>query len=297
MKMKKKYGSLLLFALAFALSFALSACGGVVRRTETVYVPGADGEPEQAAAGTVFGTVTCLGEPVAGVAVTLGAKTVLSTRAGRYSIRDAAAADGKAVFSKEGYFDCRRALKTADFTDGTARIDVELTREASISGVAVDWAGAPVQGVEVLSGGQRTLTGIDGKYVLSGVTASDGIVAFSKAGYGSVTQLVRAEWFDGSAAATGLEILMHRTAVIRGRVSDTSGLPVGGVAVACGSVSAVTDEYGYYILPGVYPERNYTLAQFNVEFKKGGTVRVYRVYLDAYLDRSDYEIDMFIENF
>ena len=68
-----------------------------------------------------------------------------------------------------------------------------------------------------------------------------------------MTKLVRGTWFDDNGEATGMDVEMHRTAVLRGRVTDgTFGLEA--VKVTCGSASVYTDKDGYYYLDGIFPE-------------------------------------------
>ncbi|MDR1093339.1 MAG: GDSL-type esterase/lipase family protein [Clostridiales bacterium] len=110
--------------LIFALF--LAACGGVVRRTETVYVPGGDYEPEQAA-GVLTGRATYLGEPVSGVTVTAGGKTAVSNRSGVYALRSAELADGEILFHKDGYIDARKTATKADFAGGAA-VNAEMIK-------------------------------------------------------------------------------------------------------------------------------------------------------------------------
>lgn len=262
--------------LATLCLFTFAACGNNTPATdggsgETVYVPGPDFEPEQPVKGTLTGYVTDRGTPVADVTVTFGGRSVTSMRSGKYAMHSVDIADGTVTFSKAGYFDYTLSLGEADFTDGTAEFDVDISRIATISGTVYDMNGNRLSGVTVSSGGRETETSGLGTYTLTYITTDDGLITFEKEGYGTVTRLVRADWYDEYATVYGLETYMHRMARLTGRVIAADGLGLAGAAVGCGSETVYTDADGWYEL-WVYPEVDSTHAVYTIVYEMPGYV-------------------------
>ncbi|MBQ8885782.1 MAG: carboxypeptidase regulatory-like domain-containing protein [Clostridia bacterium] len=248
--------------------FLFVGCGG---ETKITYVPGPDYEPNYTEKGTVEGLIQSADGALSGVKITLGDKTATSMRSGKFILRSTDLNGGKLTFSKDGYFDYRYKLEADDFKDGKAYVEVTLTQKASVSGTVKGSWGDYLGGVKVTSGGVETYTNEDGTYELDGVLAKDGILTFSKDGWGTITKLVRGDWFDESGKASGMDIEMHRTATLRGRVTDgKNGL--AGVEVICGSARTVTDENGYYFLDGIFPENAaaHRYYGYHVEYKLDG---------------------------
>ncbi len=263
---------LMAIVCAICCVFLLISCGG---ETKITYVPGPDYEPTAPVKGTVEGLVVCDGEetPLSGVKITLGDKTATSMRSGEFILRSADLNGGKLTFSKDGYFDFRYKLQADDFTDGKAYVEIALTEKASVSGTVKGSWGDYLGGVKVTLGNAETYTNDDGTYLLDGVLVEDGILTFSKDGWGTATKLVREIWFDETGEATGMDIQMHRTATLRGRVTDgENGL--AGVTVTCGSAKTVTDENGFYFLDGIFPEKAaaHRYYGYDVEYKLDGYV-------------------------
>jgi hypothetical protein len=152
----------------------------------------------------------------------------------------------------------------------------------SIAGRVVDAAtNQPVEGARVAARLRRppqplaAQSGADGAFVINGVPAGDMTLSANKAGYGSGTFGMRAangssQTFDLAADehATGVVLKVWKFASLSGFVTDESGrpaarievtaLPVGVIAgrlaVEAGR-SALTDQQGYYSIPGVPPAR------------------------------------------
>ncbi len=263
----------IILSLMFVLTF--SGCKSVPAaddpETVKVYVPAADSDPEQPSKGTVSGYITDNGAPVDGVTVTFGDRTVKSMRSGKFAMHSVEITDGKISFSKLGYFDYETTVLKTDFTDGTMEINVDFSRIATISGTVYDMNGNRLSGVTVSSGGQSVTTNSLGAYTITSVTADDGLITFAKEGYGSVTRLVRADWFDGDANVYGLETFMHRMAALSGSVIAPDGNGLAGVAVGCGSETVYTDDDGNYVL-WVYPETDGTRANYRIFYEKEGYI-------------------------
>ena len=249
----------------------LLGVGCVRSEVKTEYVLGSDYEPSCVEKGTVEGLIQGSDGPLSGVKITLGDKTATSMRSGKFILRSADLSGGKLTFSKDGYFDYRYKLESDDFIGGKACVEITLTKKSNVSGTVKGSWGDYLSGVKVSSGGVETFTNADGTYNLDGVLAKDGILTFSKDGWGTVTKLVREDWFDENGTASGMDVEMHRTATLRGRVTDgETGLE--GVTVTCGSAKAITDANGYYFLDGIFPELivKHRNSGYQVEYKLNG---------------------------
>lgn len=126
----------------------------------------------------------------------------------------------------------------------------------TITGVVLDEAGIPIDGVTVTMGGmggtEATInTGTDGKYTFENVSIESHSVTFSKTGYQTVSLTVTADKFDGNKIATSTVAMVNASAKISGIITDgkNAGAPLSGVTVSITpAVSATTEADGKYSL-------------------------------------------------
>jgi protocatechuate 3,4-dioxygenase beta subunit len=144
--------------------------------------------------------------------------------------------------------------------NGQMHRDFVLAPEASITGRLLDVDGAPMLGARVTvdlaapegsASRERgvsisALTGDDGTFRLAGLSAGEYLVAAS-----SASAVANAVTVDLEAAETrDIELRASPTGVLRGRVV-ARGLPVGGVSVAAGDETAVSQNDGAFVLARV----------------------------------------------
>lgn len=126
----------------------------------------------------------------------------------------------------------------------------------TITGVVLDEAGLPIDGVAVTMGGMKGAeatvnTGTDGKYTLENVSIESHSVTFSKMGYQTISLTVTADKFDGNKVATTTVAMVNASAKISGIISDgkNGGVPLAGVTVSITpAISATTGADGKYSL-------------------------------------------------
>lgn len=126
----------------------------------------------------------------------------------------------------------------------------------TITGVVLDEAGLPIDGVAVTMGGMKGAeatvnTGTDGKYTFENVFIESHSVTFSKTGYQTISLTVTADKFDGNKVATTTVAMVNASAKISGIISDgkNGGVPLAGVTVSITpAISATTGADGKYSL-------------------------------------------------
>ncbi|MDR0856428.1 MAG: carboxypeptidase-like regulatory domain-containing protein [Clostridiales bacterium] len=253
-----------LFLLLILAAAALSVIGCHGGKTPPDDTPTDGDEPVTV---TVIGTVTADGVPLSGATAAFGSASATTDAEGGYTL-SVTYSSGKLTFSAAGYFDFRYALKAADFVGGTQTVDAALQKSASISGVVTDHLGAPLSGVAVSSGNGTATTAADGSYTLWSITLADAEVTYQKDGYGTHKVTVLREWFTEAWHYDSAPVFIHRLATLRGKVVATfdEDMAVEGVLVECGSLSAITDADGNYVLEGIWAEAR----NFEVKFSKEG---------------------------
>jgi uncharacterized GH25 family protein len=162
----------------------------------------------------------------------------------------------------EGY---RRALRDVDVAARTPAVDFDLERGLEASGRAVDDGGAPVPGAQVLliagrgfTNAQRTLTGADGGFRITGLQEGSYTLRASKDGYASDPQGVPVTL--AGASATGLEVRLSGGGAITGRLTglEFSQLSRVWVSTSLLYVGRVDPE-GSYRIPNL-PPGDYTVT-------------------------------------
>ena len=132
---------------------------------------------------------------------------------------------------------------------------------AVLSGHVVDADGKALAGVDVTADGafdRSTKTGEDGRFALT-VAPGRYDVSFTSYGYGAHTRTVTVA--DGATATADARLTIVPRHAVSGTVTDASGHPVAGAAVAVGGPQppGLTDAHGRYRLHGV-PEGAHTLS-------------------------------------
>lgn len=145
----------------------------------------------------------------------------------------------------------------------------------TVSGCVTDEQQNPVQGVVVSMPETEisTSTGVDGRYTLSGVPMTSGIISFSKEGYQTASVTVVASKFDENKQATVNVELVYANARISGIVYDANanGVPMAGATVSVSATQQTqTDNSGRFELAGLI------LQDYEVTFSKEGYTPVIR---------------------
>ena len=144
---------------------------------------------------------------------------------GRYRVTGAPTGPSTVTVSTQSG---RQTKKNVEIRPGTNVVDLELERGFEISGQVVAADGSPVGGanlsveqimqsggmVQFSSGTPRSVTGADGTFSLSGVTAGRYKVSASREGYAQAST----EPFEVSDDVSGLLLRMGQGATVRGRV-------------------------------------------------------------------------------
>lgn len=145
----------------------------------------------------------------------------------------------------------------------------------TVSGCVTDEQQNPVQGVVVSMPETEisTSTGVDGRYTLSGVPMTSGIISFTKEGYQTASVTVVASKFDENKQATVNVELVYANARIVGVVYDANagGVPMAGATVSVSATQKTeTDNSGNFELAGLI------LQDYEVTFSKDGYTPVIR---------------------
>ena len=181
------------------------------------------------------------GDPLPGVAVVFGERTLASNDAGRIEVSAPAMATAVTV-QREGYAPATVAVDPA----ALAPVSVAL-RPTTLTGVVTDAAtGQPLPGVRVAAaapGGEvvEATTGADGRYLLAGVPA-EATLRLDGGDYGVVEEPIGARTEAGFAL---------KRSVLEGRILGRDGQPLAGAIVKAGEQSATTGPDGAFKLTGV----------------------------------------------
>ena len=195
--------------------------------------------------GTVEVVVTAEDKPVAGATVefrTSLAWTAQTGADGVAKLTSVGAVFGPLAVRADGYAPVSMMLWVSGDPANPTRVAVTLAKGAPISGTVVDGAGKPVGGARVvataLSEGfpviDRRRDGVetkaDGTFALPVVAAGTWRLTATQAerAPGTSTPLT----VDGVHARTGVKIVLETGAVVRGKVVDSKGAPVGSADVS-----------------------------------------------------------------
>jgi hypothetical protein len=143
----------------------------------------------------------------------------------------------------------------------------------SITGIVVDQNGIPLGGAAITANaGSDAVTTVTptsgteiGKFILGELrTPATYLVQVSLEGYGTQTLTVKVGPGEGFVLANSI-IMSKGTGVVRGAVTDSNGMALGGVAITASNGAIVgqtvsVDNGGFYSLSGLVAPGNYILT-------------------------------------
>lgn len=145
----------------------------------------------------------------------------------------------------------------------------------TVSGVAMDKVGNPIEGVTVTISGVdgNVTTDENGNYSVSNVTIESHSVAFSKLGWETISTSVTAKSFDSDKAAIASVSMLEASSKIVGAVYDArnNNAPFAGVKVRVNETTEVTTENDGTFAIEYLREKDYTIT-----FSKDGYTTITR---------------------
>ncbi|HEX5479998.1 MAG TPA: carboxypeptidase regulatory-like domain-containing protein [Dehalococcoidia bacterium] len=267
------------------------------------------------AGGTITGTVTAGGAPVANAYVYASAPApalccgggAITASDGTYSIVALAPASYVVAVSAQGYVNqyYDGASSQADATPvavtsgGTASgIDFDLNTGGAIDGTVRDAQGTPLEGAYVYAsgttggGGGDATTDSSGHYHIQGLADGSYIVFAQLDGYGgmyygavgstAVRTYATAVAVTTGATATGIDIALPQAASISGTVTDGQGGPVAGALVRATAVCCADwpSQIAMTDATGAYTIAGLSPGSYRVQAGAHGYAPKY--YVDAY---------------
>jgi protocatechuate 3,4-dioxygenase beta subunit len=178
---------------------------------------------------------------------------------GNYQLEAVEPGEKSIAFSKDGY---PPATKSVTVSGREMKLDVQLSRGATVAGVVVTEGGSPVPGATVqmesaTSGYQEVTTDANGAFRIDGVSEGRVSIVAGKRGW------VDAELNDVDvAAATSLRLVLGQGGRITGRVTGLQSSEYSQVRVTARTASADS---------GATPD---STGAFTIEGAPTGTVRV-----------------------
>lgn len=154
----------------------------------------------------------------------------------------------------------------------------------TVSGTVTDEQQTPLQGVKVSlhKTENSTTTDAQGKYSLSNVPMTSGIIVFEKEGYETTAVTVTAKKFGDLTATTVDVAMVYANASIKGTVldADHDNAPLAGAVVKVSDFQTTeTDAQGNFEL------RNLTLKDYTLTVQKEGYPDVTKqVNVDSFVD-------------
>ncbi|WP_251548481.1 carboxypeptidase-like regulatory domain-containing protein [Pumilibacter intestinalis] len=225
---------------------------------------------------TIEGVVASELGPISGVTVKLGSETKTTGSAGSYSF-EVSAGEYTLTFTKTGYTDVQKSVKTADAVNGTVKLNVSMTVQEKeyfvISGTVSGEEGAIANATVSGSALSETVTAdANGAFTLPQLEKKGSYTfTFAASGYVSADKTVNAAEIEGSAHTLNVtleKIPEEQLATVSGVV--TADYPAGaidGVTVKIGTTEVKTDANGAY---SVQTSRD----ACTVEFIKNGYAKV-----------------------
>lgn len=196
---------------------------------------------------SVSGTVATDAGPLAGVTLTAGAASAVTSANGTYTLTGLVA----------GQYQVQPALAGYQFTPGTRTVSLGPSQTGvnfsaaplfNVSGT-ITVGGAALPGVVVTAGGMQAVTAGDGTYHLSGLLAGTYTATPMLSGY-RFAPAFRAVTVGPDQ--TGVDFTAIPQFTISGSISTGSG-PLAGVNLSVGSATATTGGNGDYTLAGLDP--------------------------------------------
>ena len=194
---------------------------------------------------------------------------------GHYAIENVPPGSVELQVRATGYVPGSRSDINVEDGKTVSNVDVQLDRGTTITG-RVTSNGAPVAGVQVRQGFQRTpsttnaTTDGDGLYSLDGVAEGDRTIDFQKSGYIVLHKPITVT----AGKDVRLDVELDHGRELRGRVVDRSGRGMAGVNVAAstpgqpgpGNTMTPTDGDGSFVMQGLAD------GKYNVTARKEGFV-------------------------
>lgn len=216
----------------------------------------------------VYGVITDAdGNPLAGVNVQIGNKTVITDAEGKWEIVDLFEGNYTVVASKEGYTPASKdvTLANQEFRTEVALTLVAVTSDGyTVQGIIVDIFGNKIAGVTVQVGDKQTVTNTEGEWEITGLSEGDYTVVPTKSGYHFISKDITL----GDQEVTEVE-LEPATGGFKafGTIKDKFNEPMVGVTIQVYSkteesaepvATTVTDEDGNWGIIGLF-EGGYTV--------------------------------------
>jgi len=181
---------------------------------------------------------------------------------GRYVMENVEPGSTEILVRAAGYVAGSRSDITVEDGKTVSNIDIQLDRGATVSG-RVTSSGAPVAGVQVRQGFQRTpasgnaTTDADGLYSLDGVAEGDRTIEFQKTGFIVLHKPIAVT----AGKDVRLDVELDHGRELRGRVIDRSGRGMALVNVSANmpgqqqgpgnNTMTVTDSDGSFVIQGL----------------------------------------------
>jgi len=200
---------------------------------------------------TVSGAVTENGAGLGGVTISAGGATTTTAPNGSYTLFGLPVGNHTVTPSRVGYA-FSPASQAVNVTGNQTGINFTAGARASSSGLSirgvVTEGGVGVAGVVVNAGGHSAVSGADGAYALTGLTAGSYTVTPVRSGY-TFTPGARA--VNLAADQSGVDFAGVKSGLsIRGQVTE-NGVGLAGVTVSVAGQSAATASDGSYALSGL----------------------------------------------
>ena len=206
---------------------------------------------------TVEGVVVSELGPLSGVTVKLGEDSKTTGTEGSYSF-EVSAGEYTLTFSKSGYTDVQKSVKTADAEDGTVKLNVTMTVKPKeyvvISGtISGDEGGIADATVSCSALSETVIADVNGTYALPQLEKNGSYTfTFAASGYISAEKTLNALDIEGNTHTLDVtleKIPEEQLAAVSGIV--TADYPEGvlaGVTVKIGTTEVKTDADGVYNL-------------------------------------------------
>ena len=201
--------------------------------------------------GEVNGSVTnTSGAPLQGVTVSSGKASATTAVDGTYTLNNVDAGTATVTATLSGYQTASEAITvTAGLNNQAAALQLAPVNPGNASGMVTDANGNPIQGANVSAGGLSAVTDGTGAYSLNNLPAGTTTLTASAAGFEPASQTVTVS--AGSTVSVPPFQLVSNSGNVSGKVSDSSGAPIGGATVGFGGGTTTTDGTGTYIFQGV----------------------------------------------
>jgi inhibitor of cysteine peptidase len=202
----------------------------------------------QAPTYTISGSVLVGGVGLAGVQISAGSGSAVTTSGGGFSISGLSAGSYTVTASRSGYT-LSPASRTVAVGPSATGVNFTATLNTYAISGTIRLNGEGLSGVSVTDGTRSVTTGASGQYTLSGVTSGVYTVAPSAAGY-TFAPASRSVTV-GASNQTGIDFTAaSSTFRIAGRIT-ANGASLSNVSVTVGGATVATDASGNYEVAGL----------------------------------------------